>query len=162
MLRSVFLDPMNVRIAAVLSSAIALLSGCFQPSANEKFKDEILAADKAFSAASKRDGVEQAFLPVIAMNGKLLNDPRSGADAVRATYMQFPKTAVLTWEPSFVDVAASGDLGYSWGRYTLTLPNVKKGAAPVIQMGTYVTIWRHQPDGSWKVVLDGGNADGEK
>jgi ketosteroid isomerase-like protein len=153
---------MNLRVAAVLSSAVALLSGCSQSSGPEKFKEEILAADKAFSEASRKEGIEQAFLPMIAIGGKLLNDPRVGADAVRAIYMQFPKTATLTWEPSFVDVAASGDLGYTWGRYTLTIPSVRKGAPPVIQMGTYVTIWRHQPDGIWKVVLDGGDADGTK
>jgi len=154
---------MNARIAAVLSSAIALLAGC-SPSASgpEKFKAEILAADKAFCAASLKDGVKPAFLKVITMDGKLLSDPRSGPDAVNATFAQFPSTAVLKWEPSFVDVSASGDVGYTWGRYTMTIPSGSKGRPPLISMGTYVTIWKRQPDGEWKVVLDGGNPDGAK
>jgi ketosteroid isomerase-like protein len=154
---------MNVRIAAVLSSAIALLAGC-SPSASspENYKQEILAADKAFEAASLKDGPSAAFLANITMDGKLLSDTRTGADAVRATFVQFPPTATLTWEPSFVDVSSAGDLGYTWGRYVLTLPSGVKGKPPLIRMGTYVTIWKRQPSGAWKFVLDGGNPDGSK
>jgi len=153
---------MNARAAAVLSSAVALLAGC-APSASgpEKFKEEILAADKAFCAASVKNGAKAAFLGVVSKDAKLLGDTRAGPDAVRTVFMQLPDTAVLKWEPAFVDVSASGDFGYTWGRYTLTLPGVK-GKPPYIKMGTYVTIWRRQPGGEWKVVLDGGNPDGEK
>ena len=154
---------MNSRIAAALASAVALLAGC-TPSASgpEKFKAEILAADKAFAASAVKDGVKPAFLRVIANDGKLLNDPRAGADAVNANYAQFPSTAVLTWEPSFVDVSSSGDLGYTWGRYTMTIPSGVAGKPPLISMGTYVTIWKRTPNGEWKVELDGGNPDGAK
>ncbi|HEY5078946.1 MAG TPA: hypothetical protein VII43_03835, partial [Opitutaceae bacterium] len=139
---------MNARIAAVLSCAVALLTGC-SPSASgtEKLKAEILAADKAFCAASVKDGVRPSFLKVIAMDGKLLNDPRTGADAVNATYAQFPPTAVLKWDPSFVDVSSSGDLGYTWGRYTMSIPSGVPGKPPLISMGTYVTIWKRSPGG---------------
>ena len=153
---------MNARAAAVLLSAIAPLAGCFQSSGPEKFKAEILAADKAFCAASTKDGAKAAFLAGIAADGKLLSDPRAGADAVNAMFRQLPPTATLTWEPSFVDVAASGDLGYTWGRYTLTIPSGVKGNPPYIKMGTYVTIWKRQPGGEWKFVMDGGNPDGTK
>lgn len=152
---------MKATAATISLCAIALLAGC-APSGAEKFRAEVLAADKAFSEASRRDGITAAFLRVIAPDGKILSDTRAGPDAVRTTFMQLPPTASLTWEPAFVDVGASGDLGYTWGRYTLTVPAALKGAKPLVQMGTYVTIWRHQPDGSWKVVLDGGNPDGQK
>ena len=139
-------------------SAAALLSAC-APSGVEKFKSEVLAADKAFCEASKRDGMQSAFLGVITPDAKLLGDSRYGADAVRDTFMQLPPTATLTWEPAYVDVSSSGDLGYTWGRYTLTLPSVTKGGPPSIRMGSYVTVWRRQPGGAWKVVLDGGTPD---
>jgi hypothetical protein len=29
-------------------------------------------------------------------------------------------------------------------------------------MGTYVTIWKRQVSGGWKVVMDGGHPDGQK
>ena len=139
-------------------SAASLLAAC-SPSGTEKFKAEVLAADKAFSEASRKQGIQAAFLAVVAPDGKLLGETRLGPDGVRTAYMQLPPTATLTWEPAFVDVSSSGDLAYTWGRYTLALPNVVKGKPPSVQMGTYVTVWRRQPTGAWKVVLDGGEAD---
>lgn len=151
---------MHLRVTALLGSAVALLAGC-APSGPDKSKAEILAADKAFSAMSAKEGPKAAFLANIAADAKLLNDTRVGADAVRAKFTQYPAKATLTWEPSFVDVGASGDIGYTWGRYTFTLPSPKEGSPAYMGRGTYVTIWRRQ-GGVWKVVLDGGNPDGQK
>jgi ketosteroid isomerase-like protein len=151
---------MNPRIVAVLSTAVALLAGCSQ-SGPERYKAEIIAADKAFSARSVKVGPRAAFLGAIARDSKLLGeDTRSGADAVNNLFIQLPDTASLTWEPAFADVSATGDLGYTWGRYELRIPLPKLGAAPLVRKGTYVTIWKRQPGGAWKVVLDGGNPDG--
>jgi ketosteroid isomerase-like protein len=150
---------MNLRIVAVPCFAVALLAGCTQTD-TERYKAEIIAADKAFSASSAKEGPKAAFLQAIARDCKLLSDTRVGADAVNSAFIQLPPTAKLTWEPSFVDVSASGDLGYTWGRYTLNVPMTKLGAAPLIRMGTYVTIWKRQSNGAWKVVLDGGSHDG--
>ena len=152
---------MNRPITAVLASALALLAGCSQ-SGQEKFKSEILAADKAFAERSLKDGPKAAFLAYITADGKLLNDTRAGSDAVNTSFAQLPATATLSWEPSYVDVSASGDLGYTWGRYLLSVPNPKPGLGPYQKRGTYVTIWRRQPGGGWKFVLHGGNPDGQK
>jgi ketosteroid isomerase-like protein len=58
----------------------------------------------------------------------------------------------MTWRPTEGDIAASGDLGYTIGRWEFT---GAEGSA----RGSYVTIWRRQPDGSWKVVVDIGDVD---
>jgi ketosteroid isomerase-like protein len=152
---------MNPRITAVLASVLALLAGCLR-SGPEKFKAEILAADKAFSALSAKEGPKAAFLAYITTDGTLLNEMLPGAGGVNNLFMQYPPTATLTWEASFVDVSASGDMGYTWGRYTIFVPSPKKGQLPILKKGTYVTVWKRQIDGGWKVVLDGGNLDGEK
>ena len=62
--------------------------------------------------------------------------------------------ASLTWSPDKVEIAGSGDLGYTYGRYRST----RKGAdgQPIIRNGKYVTIWRKGTDGSWRVVVDLG------
>jgi len=154
---------MRPRIAAFLASAIALLAGCSQ-SSTEKCKAELIAADKAFCAASVKEGPQVAFLGVISRDAKLLSNKlgQTGPDAIKSMFMQLPPTTTLTWEPSFVDVSASGDLGYTWGRYMMTIPTGKLGSRPIIRMGTYVTIWKRQLGGGWKVVLDGGSADATK
>lgn len=58
----------------------------------------------------------------------------------------------LSFEPSKADVAASGDFGYTTGTYTSTLAGVKEA-------GKYVTTWKKQADGQWKVMEDIFNAD---
>jgi len=144
---------------AVLVCAAALAAGCSRTDPG-KLRAEVIAADRAFCAAARKDGVEAAFLGVIAADGKLLGETRTGADAVRDSFGTFPPAAALTWEPSFADVSASGELGYTWGRYTLALPGTKEGGTPRNKTGTYVTVWRRQaPGGPWKVVLDGGTPD---
>ena len=64
-----------------------------------------------------------------------------------------PTDFQLTWRPEKAVVAASGDLGYTYGYYQ------SRAHAPqgdVVHEGKYTTIWRRQKDGSWKVVLDIG------
>jgi ketosteroid isomerase-like protein len=152
---------MNRLVPASLALTSVLLAGCSM-SGPEKFRSEILAADKAFCAKSVRDGPKAAFMAFIATGGKVLSETKVGPDAVNNMFLQLPPTATLTWEPAFVDVSASGDLGYTWGRFTLKVPGAKPGMPQLMRRGTYVTVWRHQNDGSWKVVLDGGNTDGER
>jgi ketosteroid isomerase-like protein len=62
----------------------------------------------------------------------------------------------ITWEPVEVVVNASGDLGYTTGRNHLTMPD----AAGKLQTehGRYVTVWRRDPDGEWRCVIDIWNA----
>jgi hypothetical protein len=152
---------MNLRPALVCLLAALLLPACSKTDP-EAIKAELVKADQAFSERSKKDGPEAAFQAFITTHAKLLSNYTEGAEGVRQTFMQFPKTTTLTWEPAYADVSESGDLGYTWGRYTLFVPSPGKNLQPLYRKGTYVTIWRRQSDGSWKVVLDGGNPDGQR
>ena len=58
----------------------------------------------------------------------------------------------LLWEPRVGDVAASGELGWLTGPSAFT--NKKDKKEP--QYGNYLSAWRKQADGSWKVLLDIG------
>jgi len=69
------------------------------------------------------------------------------------------KTNHLTWTPLGADMSASGDLGYTYGTYEFVARD-KDGKA-VVDHGKYTSIWKKQKDGSWKVVLDMGNASPE-
>jgi len=57
-----------------------------------------------------------------------------------------------------VEVSRGGDLGYTRGTYVLTAtdPASKKVAT---EKGRFVTIFRKQPDGSWKAAEDINNAE---
>jgi ketosteroid isomerase-like protein len=65
----------------------------------------------------------------------------------------------LSWEPTRAGVAASGDLGYTIGRYRSR--RLERGGLVVERTGAYVTMWRRDDAGTWKVVLDSGVPDPE-
>ena len=66
------------------------------------------------------------------------------------------KNNQLIWTPVGADISASADLGYTYGNFEFHSKD-KDGKA-VIEYGKYTSIWKLQKDGSWKVVLDMGNA----
>jgi ketosteroid isomerase-like protein len=62
----------------------------------------------------------------------------------------------LTWTPVYADMAASGDFGYTYGTYEFRSKD--KDGKPTVEYGKYVSIWKKQKDGNWKVVMDMGNS----
>jgi len=62
----------------------------------------------------------------------------------------------LEWSPIGADISGSGDLGYTYGNYQFH--STDKDGKPLVEHGKYTSIWKLQKDGSWKVVLDMGNA----
>jgi uncharacterized protein (TIGR02246 family) len=58
----------------------------------------------------------------------------------------------ITWKTDKVEVSQSGDLAYSTGTdwISVTAPDGK----PVTQENKSVAIWKKQPNGSWKCVVD--------
>jgi ketosteroid isomerase-like protein len=69
------------------------------------------------------------------------------------------KSNQLLWTPVGADISASGDLGYTYGTYEFHAKD--KQGNPHVEYGKYTSIWKLQKDGSWKVVLDMGNASPE-
>jgi ketosteroid isomerase-like protein len=62
----------------------------------------------------------------------------------------------LTWTPVHADMAASGDLGYTYGTYEFRSKD--KDGKPTVEYGKYASIWKKQKDGGWKVAMDMGNS----
>jgi uncharacterized protein (TIGR02246 family) len=84
----------------------------------------------------------------------------NGKDAIRAALKPLfddPNFA-MAFQGSRIEVAKSGDLGYTQGTYTLTLtdPKTKK---PFTDKGKYVTAYKKQADGTWKAVADMDSSD---
>ena len=85
-------------------------------------------------------------------NGKA---PVVGHDAIAAAATWSPKEYQLTWTPEGARTSAAGDMGFTWGHYD-GVSKDRDGNA-VKTSGRYMTVWKKQPDGSWKVVLDASN-----
>lgn len=63
----------------------------------------------------------------------------------------------IGWHVDRADVARSGDLGYTSGAYEMTFKDAT--GKPLSDKGKYVTVWKKQKDGTWKVLLDIFNTD---
>jgi ketosteroid isomerase-like protein len=83
-----------------------------------------------------------------------------GQEAIRATATQIMSTPgfSLSWKASQADISSTADLGYTMGIYQATRNDA--AGQPLASVGKYVTVWKKQADGQWKVVADCFNADG--
>jgi ketosteroid isomerase-like protein len=92
-------------------------------------------------------------------NGAVLLAPNAPIartkDEIRQTWSQFfasiPAGARLSGGTTQVEVANSGDMAYTVGFYTVGNPPIDKGK--------YLEVWKKQPDGSWKAIVDTFNSD---
>ncbi|MEO8570051.1 MAG: DUF4440 domain-containing protein [Ginsengibacter sp.] len=115
--------------------------------------DPMIDADIAFSDMSKEKGMKNAFIEYIDNEGLLLRPdhlPVKGADAIDFLSQVDDSAYTLHWVPEGAQIAASGDLGFTYGIYTL------QGQDTVFK-GTYVNIWKKQADGKWKFVMNTTN-----
>lgn len=80
--------------------------------------------------------------------------PLVGKVAITKSANWDPKVYQLTWTPTDAMMGPSGDMGYTWGHFEGHSKDANGN--PVTTTGRYMTIWRIQPDGQWKVVLDAG------
>lgn len=119
----------------------------------------LLAVDQEFSRASETLGMADAFhryLAEDALQLPHLSQPIEGREAIYQGLLQ-AEGVTLTWQPQKAEVARSGDLGYTWGTYEIQGPGEREGETRVGH-GKYLNVWRKQADGSWKVLIDMGNA----
>jgi ketosteroid isomerase-like protein len=80
--------------------------------------------------------------------------PLVGKVAIAKSANWSPKDYQLTWTPADGMMGPSGDMGYTWGHFEGQSKDANGN--PVLTSGRYITIWRKEADGSWKVVLDAG------
>lgn len=111
----------------------------------------LAAAETAFAAHSVRQDMRAAFLDAFAPDGVLV---RNGW-VVSNEWLrnQAAPPIVLDWRPQYVEVAASGELGLSTGPWKIT-SKTKPETPPVY--GQFVSVWRREGAGPWKVAVDLG------
>ena len=156
------------RIIVLVSLAVA---GCAAPPPPEpapppdtRAADEaaIRAAAKEWEAAGQAKDASK-FASFYAEQATVMMEDApdvSGSPAqiqeVMGGMMKDPNFA-LSFAPTQVTVARSGDLAYDTGTYTLTLTGPDK--KPALESGHYVTVWQKNAEGVWKVVIDAPISD---
>jgi len=58
----------------------------------------------------------------------------------------------VSWTPVKVEVARSGDLAYSWGKGKVSMKDKRGKVAETTHK--YLSVWKKQADGGWKIVVD--------
>jgi ketosteroid isomerase-like protein len=102
----------------------------------------------------------EAFADWFADDGVALGNgaaPLIGKVAIARSAAWSPKAYQLSWTPTDGLMGPSGDMGYTWGHYEGRSKDANGN--PVTTSGRYMTIWRKQADGNWKVVLDAGSTE---
>lgn len=116
--------------------------------------DALVAAERAFAAMAVERGIRASFLAQFATDG-LVFEP--APVRVHETWTARPAPAdptalKLERAPAAATVAASGEMGFTTGPFTLT---DRTGTRPP-QHGIYTSVWRKNALGVWQVVLDAG------
>jgi ketosteroid isomerase-like protein len=110
---------------------------------------ELEAADLAFAAATVQRGVD-GWVAAFDPRGGMIRNARRVEYAAIAEFMTLTlSSGRLDWAP--IASGKSGELGFTVGKGSFTGARPEDG-----WRGTYVTIWRRQPDGAWKVLFDTG------
>ncbi len=100
-------------------------------------------------------GGGKAFARWFADDAVTLNNglaPNLGRAAIAAQAQWDPKQYQLTWIPQGAQMGPSNDMGFTWGHYEGR--SIDKAGQPIVKTGRYMTIWKKQPNGEWKVVMD--------
>jgi ketosteroid isomerase-like protein len=111
--------------------------------------DQVVAAERAFAAASREKGLHAAFLANLAEDSISFAPLPSPARAAHTG--QPPSRRTLNWGPGWVAVSAAGDMALSIGPWEFLDPD-----KPGPKTGWFVSVWRRQSGGAWKVAVDAG------
>lgn len=118
-------------------------------SPNAELQEQVRKTEAAF-AKTMADRDHAAFTSFLAEETVFFGrNVLRGRAAVAQAWKRFYEgpTAPFSWAPADVEVLDSGTLGYSSGPVLDPAGN---------RVGTFNSIWRRQPDGSWKIVFDKG------
>ncbi|MBV9086118.1 MAG: DUF4440 domain-containing protein [Acidobacteriaceae bacterium] len=130
-----------------------------QQTGADQARAAMLQTDRDFAKTGAARDLD-AFLSFVADDVRIFPEGAmaTGKPAMRAMWEGGFKepTWSIHWAPIAAEACASGDLGYTTGTYETRSQG--SDGRPVVHRGSYVTIWRKQGDGRWKVALDIGSA----
>lgn len=122
----------------LVSSAVAADAGL----------ESLVKTERAFAKMAGEKGTREAFLTYLAEDSVIFDPTPIPA---RPSYQnRQPSPALLSWDPSMAD--CSCDMGYTTGPWEWS---PKAGEAPAAY-GNFLSVWKRQKDGTWKVILDAG------
>ena len=121
----------------------------------EKYEKEILETEKAFAKLAKEKGLKVAFTTFASEEAVLLRENKliRGKKEIEEYFeKQNLENVQLDWTPNLIDVAASGDLGYTYGKYNFE--GIGEKGQIIKSTGVFHTVWKKEANGEWRYVWD--------
>jgi len=146
---------MKVPLLLLAITLSLMASAITQKSAPASLLSTMVETEQAFAGMSADRGTRESFMEFIAEDGILFR-PRAVLGKQWMRDHPLPpsdKRPLLAWQPIFAVVSDSGDMGYTTGpwEYKNDILDAKPSA-----FGEFITVWKKQPDGSWKFAIDLG------
>ena len=99
-------------------------------------------AELAFARTAEERGIRDAFVEHLGADAILLRPgPVNGREFFRARPSD--RGPLLAWEPSYVELSASGELGWDTGPWSFKPDRAKDAVA----WGHFATVWRRDESG---------------
>jgi ketosteroid isomerase-like protein len=141
-----------------LTVLFVLVSLVFAQKAEEARKSPLKAmveTELAFARTSLELGTRPAFMAFIADDGILFRPlaVKGKQWMTKHPVPQSDKRPLLSWYPAVADMALAGDMGYTTGPWEFK-PDIHD--AKPVAFGNFLTVWKKQPDGSFKFAIDLG------
>ncbi|MBA3657233.1 MAG: nuclear transport factor 2 family protein [Gemmatimonadaceae bacterium] len=148
----------NLSFALVLAALVGTPGVALAQSTTEQLE----LAERDFQRATLERGVEGWNSFFADSGAQLQNTSRivRGHAAIRELMGEFlaSKTERLIWWPVATELSEHGEMAYTFGASGVVAPD-SAGKLAIDGRGTYLTVWRRQHDGAWKVAADmGGQA----
>ena len=152
---------MKTRTASyVLAALIALTSATFA-GGDAKIEQALRDLDAQWSQAAGAKDVTKAVSYYSDDAIVLPPNQRSitGKDGIRQMWQGLLDSVdKISWKPTRVVVAKSGDMAFVTGTYEITPKSTGSGSATA-DRGKYLVAWEKQPDGTWKCGADMFSSD---
>lgn len=157
--------PLRVALVArvaVGALALAASAGCAAagppPPSLPELRASLEKAELDFAADTEARGVE-GWVAAFADDGAQLGAKGTatrGKERIRAAMGPVLARFRILWKPTLVEVSPAGDMGYTYGQYEVRR---RDGTPEVLERGAYMSVWRREADGHWKVIADMGSED---
>lgn len=141
----------KIGMKLVLATGFMWIFSCGEKRDLDNELDSLVKAEQAFAQSSKETGIKASFLEYLD-NESIVFRPQP-VNGIQATKGSKPSPASLLWAPECAGIAASGEMGFTTGPWEYRPAGIED---TVVYYGHFISVWKKEQDGNWKVVLDIG------
>lgn len=144
----------SMRKSLLFTILLIVTSAFFYETRSQQAISGLVQAERDFAAYCAKNGLPEAWVEYFSADGLVFVPHPKNAHEDNNPKIPSPKPPPITlhWEPYHGAVSAGGDLGFNTGPWKIS--SGEEGADP--SYGYFFSVWKKQPSGEWKVLLDLG------